>query len=191
MRRNVVLVALVFPLAALAQSPGPLPVTFLPGGAGAEGCYDQWSTRSAVTAYSAPTTVSEAIRTIDAERRIDANDYSESLTAVLEPGLVRAREALQVEGVRLGTGRSESIRLSRGDELSLLARGPEESVYFAFGTGVYAGFVPGLYGGGPVEVVREPVTEVWVRLVEHAADRPASWVNTAQAGMAPREEFCL
>jgi hypothetical protein len=30
-----------------------------------------------------------------------------------------------------------------------------------------------------------------VRLVEHAADRPASWVNTAQAGMAPREEFCL
>lgn len=185
------LLALLLAGPALAQPASPLPVTFLPGGAGAEGCYAQWSTRSAVRAYSAPTPVSEALRTIDAERRIDANDYSESLTAVLEPGLVRAREAVQLQGARLGAERTETIRLSPGDELQILARGPEESVYFAFGTGVYAGFVPGLYGGPQVEVVRQPVTELWVRLIEHDAERPAAWVNTDQAGVAPREAYCL
>lgn len=191
MRRFAALSVLVLPIAALAQAASPLPVTFLPGGAGAEGCYAQWSTRSAVHAYSAPTTASERLRTIDAERRVDANDYSESLTAVLERGLVRARQDVQLQGAQLGTGRSEAIRLSRGDELTVLAAGPEESVYFAFGTAIYVGFVPGFYGGPEVEVIRQPVTELWVRLIEHDAERPASWINTAQAGMAPRESFCL
>ncbi|PAP77378.1 hypothetical protein [Rubrivirga marina] len=191
MRRIVSLALLVVPVVTLAQAASPLPVTFLPGGAGAEGCYAQWSTRSAVHAYSAPTTVSTRLRTIDAERRIDANDYSESLTAVLEPGLVRARQDVRFQGAQLGTGRSEAIRLSRGDELTVLAAGPEESVYFAFGTAIYAGFVPGFYGGPEVEVIRQPVTELWVRLIEHDAERPASWINTAQAGVAPRESFCL
>ena len=189
--RWFLLAALVVPTVASAQgSAGPVPVTFLPGGAGSEGCYAQWSTRSAVRAYSAPTPVSEFLRSIDAERRIDANDYSESLTAVLEPGLVRARQPVEIQGVRVGTEREETIRLAINDELTILADGPEESVYFAFGTGAYAGVVPGYTGGDAVEVVRRPVTELWVRLVEHAADRPAAWVNTAQAGVEPREAFC-
>lgn len=189
--RRLVLALALFPLLVVAQGGAdPYPVTFLPGGAGAEGCYAQWATRSAVQAFSAPTPVSRPLRTIDAERRIDANDYSESLTAVLQPGRVRARRPVEVRGVRLGTERTETIALALNDELEVLAAGPEESVFFVFGTGVYSGVVPGFYGGDGVEVVREPVTELWVRLVEHDAERPASWINTAQAGMVPREPFC-
>ena len=189
--RWFLLVALAVPAVASAQGgAGPVPVTFLPGGAGADGCSAQWSTRSAIRAYSAPTPVSELLRTIDGERRIDANDYSESLTAVLEPGVVRARQPVEIQGVRVGSDVSETIRLALNDELTILAEGPEASVYFAFGTGAYAGVVPGYTGGEAVEVVRRPVTELWVRLVEHAADRPAAWVNTAQAGVEPREPFC-
>lgn len=188
MRFSLLLLALV-PALAVAQT--PLPVTFLPGGAGAEGCYMQWSTRSAVKAYSAPTPVSYELRTVDAERRIDANDYSESLTAVLEPGLIRLRQSVEAEGTRLdGVGDFETFRLGPGDEVVILAYGPEESVYFERNGLVYAGFVPGSYGGTLAEVVREPVTELWVRLIAYSDDRPASWVNTAQAGMAPREPFC-
>ena len=182
--------ALFLALAGLALAQDPLPVTFLPGGAGAEGCYQQWSTRSAVRAYSAPTRLSAHLRTVDADRRIDANDYSESLTAVLQPGLVRARQPLAIEGYRLGTESSETVQLSLNDELQILGGAGEGSLYFAFGPAVYAGFVPGYYGEEEVEVVRQPVTELWVRLVEHGPDRPAAWVNTAQAGMAERETFC-
>ena len=82
------------------------------------------------------------------------------------------------------------MRLALNDDLEVLAPGPEESVYFAFANGVYAGVVPGFYGGDGVEVVRQPVTELWVRLVEHGEERPAAWLNTAQAGMVARESFC-
>ena len=183
---------LLLPAAALAQGAvEPLPIVFLPGGAGAEGCFAQWATRSAVRAYSAPTEASQHLRTVDAERRVDANDYSESLTAVLRPGLVRVRGPLQFSARRLGTDRNETVRLGTGAEVEVLAPGPEESVYFAFANGVYAGALPGYYGGAELEVVRRPVTELWVRLVEHGPERPASWLNTAQAGMVPREPFCL
>ena len=187
MRRLACCLALV-PALAFAQD--PLPVTFLPGGAGQDGCYAQWSTRSAVRAYSAPTPQSEPIRTVDADRRIDANDYSESLTAVLQPGLVRAQRPVTIEAYRTGAESAETVRLSLNDELQILGNAGEGTQYFAFGTAVYAGLVPGYSGGDGVEVVRRPVTELWVRLTERGPDRPAAWVNTAQAGMAEREAFC-
>ena len=83
------------------------------------------------------------------------------------------------------------LMLRPGDELTILAYGPEESVYFERNGLVYSGFVPGSYGGDLAEVVRQPGTELWVRLIRYSDDRPASWVNTAQAGMAPRQPFCL
>ena len=126
--RWTVIASVLLPVAAAAQLPvDPAPQTFLPGGAGAEGCYEQWATRAAVRAYSAPTPASRPIRTIDGDRRVDANDYSESLTAVLQRGLVRALRPVEVRGARLGGGPTESIRLDRGDELEILADGPEES----------------------------------------------------------------
>ncbi len=187
--RRLVLAFVVLPALAVAQS-SPLPVTFLPGGAGDEGCYAQWSTRSAVRAYSAPTPMSRFLRTVDAERRIDANDYSESLTAVLAPGLIRVRRPITAEASRLGTRAMERLLLSPGDELAVLAPGSEGSLVFSVRGDTYVGSVPGYDGGGDVEVIRRPVTELWVRLVDYGPDRPASWVNTAQAGMAPREPFC-
>lgn len=178
-------------VAASAQAvPDPLPVVYLPGGAGAEGCYAQWSTVAAVQAHSAPTPQSRAIRTIDAQRRVDANDYSESLTAVLRPGLVRVREPLAFEAVRAGTAATEGVRLGAGDEVEVLGTAGEGAHYFTVGTTVYLGFIPGYYGGGEVEVVRPPIVELWVRLIEHGGDRPAAWLNTAQAGMVEREAFC-
>jgi hypothetical protein len=187
--RPLVFVLGLLPALASAQL-SPLPVTFLPGGAGEEGCYQQWSTRSAVSAYSAPTPVSRVLRTVDAQRRIDANDYSESLTAVLEPGLIRLRQPVEAVGYRMGGEASTTFPLRAGDEVTILAFGPEESVYFEREGTIFSGFVPGSYGGDLAEVVREPVTELWVRLVAYSDDRPASWVNTAQAGMALREPFC-
>ncbi len=182
---------LVLPTVALAQAPtDPVPVTFLPGGADVEGCYAQWATNAAVRAFSAPTSVSRHTRTIDAQRRVDANDYSEALMAVLRSGLARARRPLQIDAYRLGTERTETVRLALNDELEILAFAPEESVYFAFGNGVYTGVVPGVTGGDGVEMVREPITELWVRLIEHGEERPAAWLNTAQAGMIAREPFC-
>ncbi|WP_420457293.1 hypothetical protein [Rubrivirga sp.] len=188
--RRLVLALVLFPALAVAQS-SPLPASFLPGGAADEGCYAQWSTRSAVRAYSAPTPMSTPLRTVDAERRIDANDYSESLTAVLAPGLARVRRPITAEASRLGARAPERLLLSPGDEVAVLAPGGEGSVVFSVRGETYVGYVPGYDdGGGQVEVIRQPVTELWVRLVEHGPDRPAAWVNTAQAGMAPREPFC-
>lgn len=189
---RALLLALFALPAAVAAQPAldPLPVTFLPGGAGSEGCYAQWSTRSAVHAYSAPTVASRRLRTVDGQRRVDANDYSESLTAVLQPGLVRATRLVEVRGARLGSPRDRTLQLGAGDELEILAEGPEEAVYFTLDGAVYNGFVSGYYGGGGLEVVRRPVTELWVRLVDYGEGRPASWLNTAQAGMAVREPFC-
>lgn len=176
---------------AAASGQAPLPVTFVPGGASDENCHSQWTTTSAVRAYSAPTEQSEHVRTVEAERRIDANDYSESLTAVLEPGLVRVRQPITAEASPWGGRSMERLLLSPGDEVTVLAPGAEGSVTFGVRGQTYSGFLPGYSGGDEVEVVREPVTELWVRLVAYSDDRPAAWVNTAQAGMAPREPFCL
>ena len=58
------------------------------------------------------------------------------------------------------------------------------------------GFTTFVYGGrlyearlGDVEVLQAPVTEVWVRLLPRD-DRPAAWLNTAQAGVVAWEPVC-
>lgn len=190
--RLLALALLAVPALVSAQPIDPLPVIYLPGGAFEEGCSAQWSTRSAIRAYSAPTAVSNAIRTVDAERRIDANDFSESLTAVLQTGLVRARQSVTFEAYDVRTERTSSIQLAAGDELEVFGSAGEGAVYVSHGGRVAIGFVPGMYGGdGEVELLREPVTELWVRLIEHGPDRPASWVNVSQAGVAERETICF
>ena len=189
--RSLALFALLLPLAASGQvALDPLPVIYLPGGAGAEECYAQWSTVAAVRAHSAPTSQSRVVRTIDAQRRVDANDYSESLTAVLRSGLTRAVQPVSFEAASAGSGETRTVRLGAGDEVEVLGNAGEGFVYFTSGTSVLVGFIPGYYGGGEVEVVRRPVVEIWVRLIEHGGDRPAAWLNTAQAGLIEREAYC-
>ena len=176
---------------AAASGQTPLPVTFLPGGASDEGCYAQWVTTSAVRAYSAPSEQSRHVRTVDADRRIDANDYSESLTAVLEPGLVRANRDVVAVGRELRNGQDRTFRLTRGDEVVLLSSGSAGALTLSVDGVVFVGSVDGLENGsGDVDVARLPVLEVWLRLIEHGPGRPAAWVNTALAGMVPNEPFC-
>lgn len=182
----------LLPFATTAQpAPDPTPIVYLAGGAGSGGCYAQWATRSAVRAYSAPTAQSRHLRTVDAERRIDANDYSESLTAVLRPGRARARRVIAFDAVRLTTGRAETVQLREGDEVDVLAPVGTRSVYFTIGNDVFTGVLPGYTASnGDVEAVLQPVIEVWVRLTDYGDGRPASWLNTAEAGVAAREPFC-
>lgn len=184
--RALIVLALVAAAAPSAQVRlEPLPVTYLPGGAGSEGCRRQWQTTAPVTAYSAPTEVSRALRTIDGMRRVDANDYSESVSAVLQAGRARAARAVQVPAVRLDRGTSERVSLGAGDTVTVLGPAGEGHVYFLAEGVTYAGLLP-----DGVTSVEAPVVEVWVRLVSHDATRPEAWLNTAQAGLIEREAFC-
>ncbi len=180
-------VVLAFAVASVHAQPRvePLPVTFLPGGAAVEGCRSQWQTSAPVTAYSAPTEASRALRTIDANRRVDANDYTESLTVVLEPGRVRATRAATMPAVRMDRGETSSVTFAAGQELPWLGSAGEASVYLVSGGVVYAGALP-----AGVERAAAPAVEVWVRLVAHGDGRPEAWLNTAQAGMVAREADC-
>jgi hypothetical protein len=195
MRRLLACLLASLPVLAAAQSmPEPLPVVYLPIGGQQEECRQQWQTDAAVRAYSAPTEASRPIRTIDALRRVDANDYTEALTAVLRNGRARARAAMRIpDAVNLTTARTGPLALAAGEEFEVLARAPEGVGYFLYRGALYAGTVPGfsVQAAGPqVDMLAQPVTELWVRLVEHGADRPAAWLNVAQAGIVEREGFC-
>lgn len=189
--RLVLAAAILLAVPAGAQTRiEPLPVTFLPGGASTEGCRRQWQTSASVTAHSAPSEFSRPLRTIDAMRRVDANDYSESLTAVLQPGRARALQSLTIDAVRLDRNQRTEIPVGAGNELVVLGTGVDETVYFTIAGVVYAGTLPGYTRGTGVEITERPVAEVWVRLVSHDAARPEAWLNTAQAGMVERERAC-
>lgn len=167
---------------ARGQALDPIAVTFLPGGAESLDCRLQWQTRAPVVARSAPTDLADAIRGIDAMRRVDANDYTEALTAVLEPGRARAAAPFVVEDAApLSGGSSVALRIGAGETISFLTEGrPQTFVYLGR---TYRGTLDGL------EVVSRPVAELWVRLVPRE-DRPAAWLNTAQAGIVPWDPSC-
>ena len=186
--------ALVASVPALAQSPDPGPVVFLPGGAQVEECRRQWQTSAAVQARSAPLPFASAIRTVDGLRRVDANDYTEAVRAVLQTGRVRARRDIVLRGDALA-GSAVRVELAAGETLDVLARGVEGTALFAWRGAVVQGELPGFSiqtadAASELETLREPVVETWVRLVQHDADRPAAWLNTSQAGVTEREGFC-
>ncbi|MEO0559029.1 MAG: hypothetical protein AAF170_12685 [Bacteroidota bacterium] len=172
----------------------PIPVVYLPGGAMVEECRRQWQTDAPVRAYTAPSFVSNAVRTIDANRRVDANDYTESITAVLQAGRVRARAPLSIRAVRLGAGDVQTVDFGTGEEFEILGIEGEGIGYFSHRGAVYAGEIPGYSvrtgGADEVEVVRDAVRETWVFLISHGPDRPASWLNVSQAGLVERAESC-
>lgn len=188
--RLLLVLAAFAALPVLAQSVDPIPVSFLPGGAATEGCRRQWQTDAAVRAYSAPTDVAMHTRTVDALRRVDANDYGESLTAVLEPGRARATRAVAISAIRLDRSESARVEVAQGEDVLVLGSGGEEALIFTYRDVTYVGTLPGYSGGDGMEVLSRPVTELWVRLIEHDATRPAAWLNTAQAGINEREAAC-
>ena len=194
MRTLLVLLASLTAGASAQVIIDPIPVVYLPGGANVEECRGQWQTNARVQAYTAPTFVSTAVRTIDANRRVDDNDYTESITAVLQAGRVRARGPLSIEAIRMGANTYETIEFGTGEEIEILGIEGEGIGYFSHRGAVYAGEVPGYSirtgEANEVEVVRDAVREIWVLLISHGADRPSSWLNVSQAGMVERPESC-
>lgn len=189
--------AAIFLLSASASAQvviDPIPVVYLPGGANVEECRRQWQTNAPVRAYTAPTFVSTPVRTVDANRRVDANDYSESITAVLQAGRVRAQAPLSIEAVPFGTGDVEVIQFGAGEEFEVLGIEGEGFGYFTHRGTVYTGEIPGYSirtgGSDEVTVLRDAVRETWVFLISYGADRPASWLNISQAGLVERPESC-
>lgn len=195
MRSTLSALALLASAASAQVVIDPVPVVYLPGGATLEDCRRQWQTNAPVRAYTAPTFVSAAVRIIDANRRVDANDYTESITAVLQPGRVRARAPLSIQAVRLGEGVTEVIDFGRGEEFEVLGIEGEGVGYFSHRGAVFAGEIPGYSirtgQDDEVDVVRDAVRETWVFLISHGPDRPTSWLNVSQAGMVERPESCL
>lgn len=187
---RLTLLALLIPAAAAAQV-DPIPVTYLPGGAIDAGCHAQWTTTGAAPAFSAPTPASRRVRTVEAQRRVDANDYSEALLAVLQPGRVRARRAVSFEAFSVERGGRETVQLAPGDEMDLLAYAGDGETYLAVDGALFrSAAVPDYDGGSALERVQEGVVELWVHLRDHGPDRPASWFNTSQAGVVVREPYC-
>ena len=196
MLRPLPLLVLLAAPAAAQTVLDPTPVVHLPGGANVEECRRQWQTSAAVRARTAPLAIAAASRTIDGARRVDANDYTEAVRAVLVPGEVRARRATVLRAAPVyPLGETVRIELGAGETLSVLARTAEGTAEFLWQGRVHQGELPGfsLSTGTPateLETVREPFVETWVRLVEHDAERPAAWLNTSQAGVVERESFC-
>ena len=171
-----------------------VPVVYLPGGATVEDCRRQWRTDAAVRAYTAPTFVSEAVRTVDAQRRVDGNDYSESLTAVLQSGLVQTTAPLTLFATQQGTRDEERVVFSAGEEIEVLGIQGEGVAFFTHEGTVYSAEIPG-YSirtglADEVEVLSDAVRETWVFLVDYGEGRPASWLNVSQAGLVERETTC-
>ena len=193
--RPLVLAFAVLSTAASAQVLiDSVPVVYLPGGAQLEECRRQWRTEAAVRAHTAPTFVSDAVRTVDANRRVDGNDYTESITAVLQTGRVRVRQALTLDAYQQGTGARESISYRAGEEIEILGIEGEGLGYLAHNGSVYSAEIPGYSirtgGADEVEVLRDAVRETWVFLVDYGEGRPASWLNVSQAGLFERETTC-
>ena len=174
----------------------PAPVVYLPGGANVEECRRQWQTSAAVLARTAPMAIAAASRTVDGARRVDANDYTEAVRAVLQTGEVRARTATVLRAAPVyPMGETVRIELAAGETVPVLARDAEGSALFVWNGRIHAGELPGFSvstssPSDELDTVREPFVETWVRLVEHDADRPAAWLNTGQAGVVEREGFC-
>ena len=196
----VVMRPLVFALAILSTSASAqviidsVPVLYLPGGAQVEDCRRQWQTDAPVRAHTAPTFVSDAVRTVDANRRVDGNDYTESITAVLQTGRARVRQALTLDAYQQGTGDRQSIAYRAGDEIEIVGIEGEGMGYLTYNGSVYSAQIPGysIRTGGPdeVEVIRDAVRETWVFLVDYGEGRPASWLNVSQAGLFERPTTC-
>ena len=187
------LAVLAVVLAVPAAAQDPTPVVYLPGGASVEACRMQWQTTAAVQARTAPMAFARAIRTVDGNRRVEANDYTEAVRVVLQPGLVRARRATVLRAS--SRGESARIELAAGETLDVLDTVGEGVAEFVWRGVLYQGEVPGYSvqtsdPASELEVVRRPFVEVWVRLVEHDAERPAAWLNVTQAGVIERTSAC-
>ena len=191
MRLPLLLSLLALVDAASAQPRVPDGGAVIEGGDSVEGCVWRYLTTARLDGRATPTTSGRVIRTVEPNRRIDANDRSSSWTVVRRPGRLRAARALTLSGVqRFGTqstirrgaepSGSVTLRVPAGGTVEYLMDTGEGYGYFRYGGSVYHG--DGLYDGSWT-TLSEPVTELWLRLV--ARDRrPAAWVEVSRGARA-------
>lgn len=158
---------------------------------GAE-CSSEYTTTQAVQAYAEPRAASRALRTVEAQRRIDANDYTEDLFVVTRPGIAVARRDVSLVdwGYHNSSRRTSGpLRIPRGTRVELLGGGFEAYGIFRFGGTTYSGLgVPTMEwmaeDSDPRDFTVEswPTVEHWVRLSARSG-RPAAWLNASQPGV--------
>ncbi|MFN3597692.1 MAG: hypothetical protein ACK41D_10530 [Rubricoccaceae bacterium] len=194
MRLLLLLFVLLAPSVAAAQVYSAL---YLPFSGTDEGCRNEYRTTSAVNAHSAATEQSATIRVVLANRLIEWNDYDEVLTAVVEPGLARARRAAEVRLVpaRLSAqaAQARTLRVPEGGAVTVLAYAGGGEALVVEGGQVFSARLPGVFTGASAAdafaLERTPVTETWLRLVPRE-DRPAAWLNASQAGVVQTGVRC-
>lgn len=170
---------------------------YLPFSGADEGCRNEFRTTSAVNAHSAATEQSATIRVVLANRLVEWNDYDEVLTAVLEPGLARARRAAEVRLVpaRLSSqaAQARTLRVPEGSAVTVLAYAGGGEALIVEGGQMFSARLPGVFTGASATdafvLERAPVTETWLRLVPRE-DRPAAWLNASQAGVVQTGVRC-
>ncbi|MDX1440657.1 MAG: hypothetical protein R3284_12215 [Rubricoccaceae bacterium] len=181
-------------IAQVSAQPHHAGVYSVPGGTGDDGCVANYSTTEAVFAYSEPSTSSEHIRTVDANRRIDWNDRSEALTVIIRPAIFRALHDVTIGGINQETSEEATLNLAEGDRIEVLAYSGEGNSYFRRDGQVYVGYAPGIGSivtglNDVFELETEPVIEVWVRLINHDG-KPRAWVNVSQPGVVAYGSHC-
>lgn len=190
---STLLLLLVFATSAYAQ-PHHSGVFSVPGGTGDDGCQANYQTSQSILAYSEPSDASDHIRTVDANRRIDWNDRSESLTVVVRPAIFRATQSVSMSGAPQSGGGATTLNLSAGDRIEVLAYAGEGDSYFRQNGNVYVGYAPGIgdviTGLNDVfELESEAIFEVWVRLIGHGG-KPEAWVKINQPGITAYGSHC-
>ena len=170
-------------------------------GDGEGGCFSRWRTTARVPAYAEPNTSSRRVRTVEANRRIDPNDRTESLRVLRSYGRARTRRAFTLQAITAGRQAGQylttTLTLPAGAVLETMWYAGSEGSDFRYRGVEYRGDVlserwmlseyPEL--GRDFEVLSYPVVENWVRLAARG-DRAAGWVNVSGSGVTEAGEVC-
>ena len=171
------------------------------GDDGEGGCYLRWATTAPVRAYAEPTSSSEHIRTVDANRRIEPDGRIESLRVLKEYGRARLRRTVRLDVIRKGelTGRyyRGQIRLPAGSVIQTMWYAGSEGSDFVYDGEEMRGDVPAeawITRAYPsyartFEVLSYPAVEEWVRLTPRPG-QPAAWVQVNGSGVAKNGAEC-
>lgn len=196
-----VLVDLLGPTAAAQPRHGGLSSWPNVVGDGEGGCSHRWRTTRAVPAYAQPNTSSRRVRTVEADRRIEPSDRTESVRVLRAYGRVRTRRAFTLQAITAGRQAGQYLTTT----LTLPAGAVLQTMWYAGGEGSDFRYRGVEYRGDVLSerwMVREypeyardfealsyPAVENWVRLAARG-DRPAAWLNVDQRGVAEMEDQC-
>lgn len=170
-------------------------------GDGEGGCNYRWRTTARVPAYAEPDASSRRVRTVEADRRIDPNDRTESLRVLRSYGRARTRRPFTLQAITAGRRANEylttTLTLPAGAEVETMWYGGSEGSDFRYQGVEYRADVPAerwQWDEEPgyrrdFEPVRYPAVENWVRLVAREG-RPAAWVDVTGRGVVRAGSVC-